>query len=226
MILVLHWSQVHTVFLGPVNLIGFCIVYKVCTFKWLRNVFIVRGTLRKISHPEERMKNLTNKRVGGYTKPPHKFCCHLTPRSFHRGVTVRRAARVMTGHSLFFFLSFFCQLLFKYSNVSHQTGWRGSVVRRSVGGQGVLITTVSREEGCKRPLWLVSIRVAWPLTPDLWIQVGHQQHRVDSRGRHLQGDTRRRHQRAWNCCHWQTCRDEKDYICIYINNIYMAFVIN
>lgn len=147
-------------FLGPVNLTGFCIVYKVCTFKWLRNVFIVRGTLRKISHPEERMKNLTNKRVGGYTKPPHKFCCHLAARSFHRGVTVRRAARVMTGHSLFF-----CQLLLKYSNVSHQTGWRGSVVRRSVGGQGVLITTVSREEGCKRPLWLVSIRVARPLTP-------------------------------------------------------------
>lgn len=67
------------------------------------------------------------------------------------------------------------------------------------------VTTVSWDGGP----WLVSIRVTWPSTSDLWIQVGHQQHRVDSRRRHLQGDAWRRHQRAWNGCHWQTCQDRK-----------------
>lgn len=73
------------------------------------------------------------------------------------------------------------------------------------GGTRMLITTISWEGGT----WLVSVRVTWPSTPDLWIQVGHQQHRVDSRRRHLQGDAWRRHQRAWNGCHWQTCQDRK-----------------
>lgn len=66
-------------------------------------------------------------------------------------------------------------------------------MRRSAG------TKVVNNVGFTCQAWLLCV------TSDLWVQVGHQQHGVDSRRSHLQRDARRRHQRSGNSGHGETC---------------------